>query len=60
MDSHGAHLKKESLKLLSDAHIRVVQLPAHASHAYQPLDLTTFKSMKSKVKGITTEFEPKS
>ncbi|KAA6395418.1 MAG: hypothetical protein EZS28_009056 [Streblomastix strix] len=60
LDGLGAHFKDETLQLLHTAHIKLVQLPSHTSHAYQPLDLITFKAMKSKVKGIKTGFEPKS
>ncbi|KAA6381068.1 MAG: hypothetical protein EZS28_023404, partial [Streblomastix strix] len=43
LDGLGAHFKDETLQLLRTAHIKFAQLPSHTSHAYQPLDLTTFK-----------------
>ncbi|KAA6380145.1 MAG: hypothetical protein EZS28_024327 [Streblomastix strix] len=59
LDGHGAHLTEEIKYSLTKAHIRIIQLPAHTSHCFQPLDLSTFHSMKSKVRKQITGFAPK-
>ncbi|KAA6399601.1 MAG: hypothetical protein EZS28_004872 [Streblomastix strix] len=59
LDGHRAHLTEEIKQALTKAHIRIIQLPAHTSHCFQPLDLSTFHSMKSKVRKQITGFAPK-
>ncbi|KAA6359408.1 MAG: hypothetical protein EZS28_045065, partial [Streblomastix strix] len=59
LDDHGAHLTEEIKQALIKAHIRIIQLPAHTSHCFQPLDLSSFHSMKSKVRKQITGFAPK-
>ncbi len=55
LDGMDAHLKYNSLKTLKDTGIVVVALPAHTSHALQPLDLSVFSSTKEKFRQLLSE-----
>ncbi|KAL8573814.1 hypothetical protein ACOMHN_019088 [Nucella lapillus] len=45
-DGHATHLSMKVHELCNEHGIIVYQFPSHASHLIQPLDLTTFKSLK--------------
>lgn len=47
-DGYAGHLQYGALKTLADANIVTVALPAHTSHATQPLDVGVFSSVKKK------------
>ncbi len=46
VDGHGSHIQYSTLQLLKDNNIFVAGLPAHTSHALQPLDVGVFGPMK--------------
>ncbi len=50
-----AHLKYGPLKTLKDAGIVVIALPAHTSHALQPMDLPVFSATKEKFRELIAE-----
>ena len=45
-DGYGSHVTYRVLKLFRDNGIVVVSIPAHNSHALQPLDVDVFGSME--------------
>ncbi len=55
LDGLNAHLKYDALKTLKDAGIVVIALPAHTSHALQPLDLAVFSATKQKYRDLLSE-----
>ncbi|KAA6380926.1 MAG: hypothetical protein EZS28_023547 [Streblomastix strix] len=58
LDGHRAYLTKQIKQELTKANIRIIQLLAYTSHCFQPLDLSTFHSMKSKIHNQITGFAP--
>ncbi|GFR83041.1 tigger transposable element-derived protein 1 [Elysia marginata] len=46
MDGHKTHTSLDVSELCRNHNIILYMLPSHASHAVQPLDLTTFKRLK--------------
>ncbi|KAA6359926.1 MAG: hypothetical protein EZS28_044547 [Streblomastix strix] len=57
MDGYGPHCADELTNLFKKNNIDILLLPAHASHGFQPLDLSTFHAMMSRVKQMQTSFE---
>lgn len=51
-DGYGCHLQYNSLKFLKDNNIVVAGLPAHTSHALQPLDVGVFRAFKEAFKKL--------
>jgi hypothetical protein len=56
-DNLAAHKTDEVLALLDQHHIRLVPLPPHGSHCFQPLDLVTFSSLKQRIRSTSSSFE---
>ena len=46
LDGHGSHCTLEVVREARDAGLDILTLPAHTSHALQPLDVSVFKSFK--------------
>ena len=55
-DGHGSHITYVTMAAARDNNIIVVCLPAHTSHAMQPLDVAVFKSVKVTWKQILKAF----
>jgi hypothetical protein len=56
-DNLAAHKTEEVLAVLTKHHIRLVPLPPHGSHCFQPLDLLTFASLKQRIRSTSSRFE---
>jgi hypothetical protein len=48
MDGHGSHLSADFILLCKEHQLKVLYLPAHASHLLQPLDLSPFSVLKNR------------
>ena len=46
LDGHGSHCMLEVVREARAAGLDILTLPAHTSHALQPLDVSVFKSFK--------------
>ncbi|KAA6379441.1 MAG: hypothetical protein EZS28_025031 [Streblomastix strix] len=57
MDGYGPHCADELTNLFKKNNIDILLLPAHASHGFQPLDLSTFHAKKSRVNQMQTGFK---
>lgn len=55
-DGHGSHITYDTMEIANKNKIIVVCLPAHTSHAMQPLDVAVFKSVKVKWRAILERF----
>lgn len=47
-DGHVSHIDRRLISLAVDNDVVILKLPPHSSHLLQPLDLSVFKSLKSK------------
>lgn len=52
MDGYSCHVSFKKISLLKENDIIVVGLPAHTSHALQPLDVPVFWQMKQEFKRL--------
>ena len=55
-DGHNSHITYDTMKIANDNQIIVVCLPAHTSHAMQPLDVAVFKAVKVQWKKILFDY----
>ena len=56
LDGHGSHLTYGTVKLAIKNQIIIICLPAHTSHALQPLDVGVFKGLKADWRRILLRF----
>ncbi|KAA6362359.1 MAG: hypothetical protein EZS28_042114, partial [Streblomastix strix] len=57
MDNLKSHSTVEALQIMRNANIQPLFIPKNSSHALQPLDLSTFHDLKSKLKKCNSNFE---
>ena len=57
-DNCSAHFDEKMIKLLSQNNIRLITLPPHSSHLFQPLDLVIFGVFKSEMKFVRSKYKP--
>lgn len=58
-DGHATHLSLEVIKTAIENQIIILKLPPHTSHLLQPLDLSVFKSLKSRWDAKLVEWQRK-
>lgn len=47
LDGYGCHISLKILKLLKNNQVMCLMLPAHSTHALQPVDIVLFNSIKT-------------
>ena len=57
VDGHASHLTLKVHDLAIEHQVIVYQLPSHASHIVQPLDLTVFKKLKTMWKRVVSDHQ---
>ena len=57
-DNCSAHLDDELLQKLAQNNVRLITIPPHSSHVFQPLDLVTFGIFKKEMLRVTSKYEP--
>merc|ERR1711888_486567 len=55
-DGHNSHITYTTVMEARKYNIAIVCLPPHTSHAFQPLDVGVFKSVKINYKQIVTKW----
>ena len=59
-DNCSAHFDQEMINNLSSKNVRIITIPPHSSHLFQPLDLITFSVSKNEIRSVTSRYERKS
>ncbi|CAF2143517.1 unnamed protein product [Rotaria magnacalcarata] len=60
LDNHSTHLSIKTAKLAIQHHIHILCFPAHGTHILQPLDVYTFKYVKTQWRSLLWEFNQSS
>ena len=60
LDNHSTHLSIKTAKLAIQHNIHILCLPSHATHMLQPLDLYTFKYVKTQWRNLLWDFNKSS
>ena len=60
LDGHNSHVTLEVVKISMESSLDIVSLPSHTSHAFQPLDVSCFKSFKIAFRKIRDRWSLKS
>ncbi|KAJ8895415.1 hypothetical protein PR048_000747 [Dryococelus australis] len=47
VDSHGAHITPQVIKLAKENDVHILTFPSHTTHILQPLDVGVYKALKS-------------
>lgn len=58
-DGHATHLSVDVIKTAIENQITILKLPPHTSHLLQPLDLSVFKSLKTRWDAKLVEWQRK-
>lgn len=56
LDGHNSHVTLEVVTLAMNEGLDIITLPAHTSHALQPLDVSCFKPFKSAFRAIRDQW----
>lgn len=58
LDGHVSHISLETVEYADEHNVLIFQLPSHASHMVQPLDLVAFGVMKAQYMAMLNRFQP--
>lgn len=56
-DNCAAHFDNAMIKKLTQNNVRLITIPPHSSHLFQPLDLVTFGVFKNEIRSTTSKYE---
>ncbi|KAH0791212.1 putative transposase [Histomonas meleagridis] len=56
-DNCASHFDNAVVRKLTQNNVRLVTIPPHSSHLFQPLDLVTFGVYKNEIRSTTSKYE---